>query len=91
MKDTADALVTKNQYFMAFEKTFRIQNIALENNWKDNLTNVIEMGHADWYANTIEADHTIGYVKAKALIMDHVEPSTKKAINMFNIQQTCAH
>ena len=83
MKDTADTFVTVNQYFKAFERTFRTQNIELADNWKDNLANVIGMDHADWYADTIEADQTISYVKAKALIMDHVE-SPAKAINIFN-------
>ncbi|KAG1121361.1 hypothetical protein G6F42_012503 [Rhizopus arrhizus] len=83
MKDSEDAFVSVNQYFKAFERTFRMQNVDLEHNWRDNLANVIGIDHADWYSDTIEQNMGISYAKAKAMIMDHIE-SPAKAINMFN-------
>ncbi|KAF1805645.1 hypothetical protein V8B55DRAFT_1411102 [Mucor lusitanicus] len=84
MKDSEDAFVSVNQYFKAFERTFRMQNVDLEHNrWRDNLANVIVIDHADWYADTIEQNTSISYAQAKAMIMDHIE-SPAKAINMFN-------
>lgn len=83
MKDTSDAFVSVSQYFKAFERTFRMQNVNLEHNWKDNLANVIGIDHADWFADTIESNVKITYEEAKAMIMDHIE-SPAKAINMFN-------
>lgn len=82
-KDSDDAFVSVNQYFKAFERTFRMQNVDLELNWRDNLANVIGIDHADWYSDTIEQNMAISYTQAKAMIMDHIE-SPAKAINMFN-------
>lgn len=55
MKYTSGVFETFNQYFKAFERTFRIQNVELAHNWKYNLANVVGINHVDWYADTIEA------------------------------------
>ncbi|KAK4516428.1 uncharacterized protein ATC70_011400 [Mucor velutinosus] len=84
-KDPDDAFVSVNQYFKAFERTFRMQNVdLLELNWRDNLANVIGIDYANWYSDTIiEQNMAISYTQAKAMNMDHIE-SPAKAISMFN-------
>ncbi|KAK4511692.1 uncharacterized protein ATC70_007235 [Mucor velutinosus] len=81
-RDPDDAFVSVNQYFKAFERTFRMQNVDLELNWRDNLANVIGIDHTDWYSDTIEQNMAISYTQGKAMIMDHIE-SPAKAINMM--------
>ncbi|CEP17735.1 hypothetical protein [Parasitella parasitica] len=47
-KDVSDAYVSAAQYFKAFERAFRMQNVNLKHNWRDNLSNVIGIDQADW-------------------------------------------
>ncbi|CEP15477.1 hypothetical protein [Parasitella parasitica] len=73
---------TVAQFFKAFERMFRLQNVDVKKFWKENLANVIGTENADWYADTIEADQDMFYEAAKRIITSHFE-SPSNAINMF--------
>ncbi|CEP15387.1 hypothetical protein [Parasitella parasitica] len=73
---------TVAQFFKAFERMFRLQNVDIVKPWRDNLANVIGTENADWCEDTIEAKVNLTYDEAKEILQAHFE-SPSKAINMF--------